>query len=313
MTTLTKSSQSTSASKSLRQVMRKHPVFFFFLLAYAISWIFLIAEVLSVWGFLPDYSQSCSPTGVSCQIIVLNVLFSFGPTLAAIIMTSLVEGKAGIFRLRQRIRQWHAAWPWYLFVLGGIPALIMLGIIVQPGALASFQGFPPLLLVTYAATFVTVWFGGGPLGEEIGWRGFALPRLQPRYGPLWGTLLLGVFWCFWHLPQFLTPYQGGGPGTGLATFLTDFSMFFLFIMALAIILTWVFNHTQGSIFVAIAMHAGVNTPVLVLLPLFPAVVYTGRLLAFLIGLGVSALLIVILTRGRLGYQPSPEQFLHDYD
>jgi len=304
MNTSNAPSEAAPVSKSLLQVMRQHPLVFFFLLAYAISWIFLSAEVLSVWGVLPDYSQSCTQAGVSCQIVVLNVMLTFGPALAAIIMTSIVEGKAGQLRLRRRIKQWRAGWPWYLFILVGIPALILAGIIIQPGALASFQGFPPLLLVSYAVTFVAVWFGGGPLGEEIGWRGFALPRLQPRYGPLWGTLILGVFWCFWHLPQFLTPYQGGGPGTGLTTTLTNFSMFFLFILALAIIFTWLFNHTRGSIFIAITAHASVNTPELVLLPLFPAVGYAGLLLAFLIGFGVPALLIVILTRGRLGYKSS---------
>jgi membrane protease YdiL (CAAX protease family) len=277
------------------QVMRKHPLFFFFFMAYAFSWILLIPSVLSAWGILPG------------DFTVTFVLHTFGPALAAIVMISIIEGRAGLLRLWQRIRQWRAGWHWYLFILAGIPALILLGIIIQPGALASFQGLTPVLLVSYPVAFVAVWFGGGPLGEEIGWRGFALPRMQPRYGPLWGTLLLGVLWCFWHLLEFLMPTQGGGPGTGLATFLTNFSMFFLEVLALAIILTWVFNHTQGSIFISITAHASVDTPQVVLVPLFLAVDYTSLILAGLIGFGVPALLIVILTRGRLGYQPSQEQ------
>jgi membrane protease YdiL (CAAX protease family) len=292
MNTSMKSSQSTSTSRSLQQVMRRHPLFFFFLIAYTFSWIVMIPYVLSVWGnWRGDFT-------------VIFVIKSFGPALAAFVMTNLLEGKAGVRRLQQRIKQWRAGWPWYLFILVGIPALTLLGIIIQPGALAGFQGLPPLLLVSYAVYFVVVIFGGGPLGEEPGWRGFALPRMQPRYGPLWGTLLLGVGWCCWHFPDFLTPAQGGGPGTGLATILTNFSMFFLMVIALAIIFTWVFNHTAGSVFIAIVLHASVNTPQLVLVPLFPAVGYTSLLLAHLIGFGVTALLIVILTRGRLGYEPS---------
>lgn len=295
METSKASGQSTAASRSLRQVMRQHPLFFFFLMAYAFSWILLIPSVLSAWGILPG------------DFTVTFVLHTFGPALAAIIMTSIVEGRAGLLRLRQRIRQWRAGWQWYLFILVGIPALILLGIIIQPGALASFQGLTPVLLVSYPLTFVAVWFGGGPLGEEIGWRGFALPRMQPRYGPLWGTLLLGVLWSFWHLLEYLMPTQGGGPGTGLATFLTNFSMFFLMVLALAIIFTWVFNHTRGSIFISITAHASIDTPQVVWVPLFLAVDYTSLILAGLIGFGVTALLIVFLTRGRLGYQPSQEQ------
>ena len=283
--------QSTSTSRNLQQVMRQHPLFCFFLIAYAFSWIVSIPYMLSVWG------------NWSGDFTVIFVIKSFGPAIAAIVMLNLIEGKAGVLRLRQSIRQRRASWQWYLFILVGIPALLMLGIIIQPGALTDFQGLSPRLLVLYPIYFFVVIFGGGPLGEEPGWRGFALPRLQPRYGPLRGTLLLGVVWCFWHLPDFLTPAQGGGPGTNLATILTNFSIFFLMVIALAIIFTWVFNHTAGSVFIAIMLHASVNTPQLVLVPLFPAMDVTSLDLAGLIGFGVMALLIVILTRGRLGYEP----------
>ena len=88
--------------------------------------------MLSVWGILPgDYT-----------IAFLLKAFA-GPTLAAIIMTGIIEGKAGLLRLWQRLRQRRAGWPWYLFILVGIPALLLLGIILQPGMLASFHGLTP--------------------------------------------------------------------------------------------------------------------------------------------------------------------------
>ncbi|MGZ4849105.1 MAG: hypothetical protein ACXV2D_06390 [Halobacteriota archaeon] len=91
-------------------------------------------------------------------------------------------------------------------------------------------------------------------------------------------------------------------GTGFATFLTNFPIFLLFVVALAIIITWVFNHTQGSVFISSLLHTSVDTPQVVWIPLFLAVGVTSMNLAALIGFGVPALLIVILTRGRLGYQ-----------
>jgi uncharacterized protein len=154
------------------------------------------------------------------------------------------------------------------------------------------------------AIFV-VFFMGGPLAEEPGWRGFALPRLQRRYGPLQGTLLLGVLWACWHLPHFLTPAQHGGPGTGFATFAANFPIFVLLATALAIIFTWVFNHTEGSLLIAILMHTSVNANLLPVL--FPAPLVTKIDLFAVIGFAVPALLIVILTRGGLGYQLDQKQ------
>jgi uncharacterized protein len=286
------SAHSTSSSKNLRQLIRQHPLVFFFLMAYTFSWIMSIPFVLSEWGILHG------------DFRIFFIMKSFGPFLAASIISLIIEGKDGLVRLRQRIRQTRAGWPWYLFILLGIPVLVILGIIVQPGALAGFEGTTPALLVTYLITYILVVLGGGPLGEEPGWRGFALPRMQLRFGPLWGTLLLGVLWTFWHLPDFLTSAQGGGPGTGLNPFLVDLPIFLMLVTSLAIILTWIFNHTGESVFIAILAHASVNTPQLVLVPLFPSINTTGLNLAAHYTFGLTAILIVILTRGRLGYPAS---------
>jgi membrane protease YdiL (CAAX protease family) len=96
---------------------------------------------------------------------------------------------------------------WYLFALIGIPLIVVLSVIVLPGALASFQGLAPLDPLPLLALFVYIFFLGGPVGEELGWRGFALPRLQSLHGPLVGSLILGVLWGLWHLPLFWTPWN----------------------------------------------------------------------------------------------------------
>jgi membrane protease YdiL (CAAX protease family) len=287
------SSQSAVASNSLRHAMRKHPLFSYFSIAYAIKFIVLIPYTLAAWGI------------ISGNWTAAFVLATFGPFVAGIIMANLTEGKAGLSRLRDSVIQWRVGWQWLLFIFAGIPALVMLGIIIQPGTLAGFQGVTPVLLVSYPLNYVAIWFAGGGLDEEVGWRGFAWPRMQPRYGPLWGALLLGVVHCFWHLEEFLTPAQGGGPGTGWTPFVTNLPIFLLLVLSFTIIITWVFNHTRGSLFAVISAHASVDTPQAALIPLFPAVGATGMILGFTVGLGVVALLILVLTRGRLGYQPLP--------
>jgi membrane protease YdiL (CAAX protease family) len=182
--------------------------------------------------------------------------------------------------------------------------MMLLGIILQSGTLASFQGLTSGLLVAYLVSFVVVFFGVA-LPEVIGWRGFALRRMQPRLGPLWGTLLLGLLWTFWHLLFLLTPGPGGGSGTSITSLLTSFGYFFLMVMAPAIIFTWVFNHTGGTIFVANLFHAAIDTPQLVWIPLFLAVDETKLNLACPIAFGLPAVLILILTRGELGHQQGP--------
>ena len=284
-----------STSKSLPQIMRKYPLVWFFLIAYTFSWIVSIPYILAQWGILHG------------DFIIIFVIKSFGPFVAAYVMIRVLEGQAGVLRWRQSIRLVRAGWQWYLFILLGIPALSLLGIVVLPGALASFKGFPPPFLVTYLVSFVLIFFGGGPLGEEPGWRGFALPRLQARYGALPGTLLLGVLWVFWHLPDFLTDAQRGGPGASLTTLFTiNFPIFFLMVMGMAVIFTWVFNHTRGSLFIAILLHTSINAFGMVQ-PLFTAKSMTSTDLFMCIGMVVPALLIIILTRGQLGYQPNQEQ------
>ena len=298
METTKTSTQLTSGSRSLAQAMRDHSLLSFFVMAYTISWILSIPVVLSQWGIMAKNDL---------VYFVFFTIKSFGPFAAAYIMIRLLEGQAGVARWRQSMKQTHAGWQWYAFILLGIPAVSLLGIIVLPGALGSFQGFPPHFLITYLVSFILIFFGGGPLGEEPGWRGFALPHLQPRYGALRGTLLLGVLWNFWHLPDFLTGAQRSGPGTNFVSLFTiNFPIFFLMVLAMAVIFTWVSNHTHGSLFMAILLHASINTFGIVQ-PLFNAPSMIRTDLFMCIACVVPAALILILTRGRLGYQPAQEQ------
>jgi len=278
--------------------MRQHPLFSFFFMAYAFSWIISTPYVLAVWGIIPGGTFQ---GGNIIEALLFNIKAWAGPTVAAVIMTSLTAGSEGLAGLRRRITLWRARWQWYVFVIVGAPALMLFGLIIQPGVLTSFQGLTSAIVVTYPIAFLVVFFQDA-LAEEIGWRGFALPRMQPRYGPLRGTLLLGVVWGFWHVYDFLTPNRGGGPGTSVTTVMTSFIIFFLSVIALAIIITWVFNHTRGSVFVASVLHTSVDTPQLVWIPLFVIVNAIILNVACLVGFGVAAVLIVVLTRGRLGYE-----------
>lgn len=277
--------------------MRQHPLVSFFFMAYIFSWTILIPYILSQWNILPH-------TNI---FIVFFALTAFvGPTLSAYIMGRITEGKDGWLNMKKRFCKFKVSWPWYVFTLLGIPLVMMFGICILPGALASFQGFPSGFPAKYIIYFVIIFFCGGPLGEEIGWRGFALPRMQARYGALRATLLLGVLWTFWHLPHFLTTAQRGGPGSSLSILYVNLPIFLLLVMSIAVIMTWVFNNTKGSLFIAMLLHTSINTFSLIL-ALFSAPIITSTDLPVAIGLGILATAILIFTRGKLGYQTNTEQ------
>ena len=245
--------------------------------------------------------------GIFVHHTLFYVLHVFGPAISAVVMTVVTAGKAGLQIFRKKVRQRSVPWQWYLFVLSGIPALVILGIIVQPGALEGFTGFTTSMLLGYPFCLFAAFLGVG-LGEEPGWRGFALSHLQKRYGSLWGTLLLGVLWSCWHLPDFLTASKGGGEGTRLVTFLTNFPVFTLAVVSLAVIMTWIYNNTRGSLFIAILAHASVDAPeVAGWTGLFPTVSMIGLHWALSISFTIPAVLIIILTRGQLGYQSIQER------
>jgi uncharacterized protein len=298
MSDLTETTQSPSESIKLKKFMKRHPLFSFFFMAYAFSWVVLIPFILSEWSILPK-------TKAYSIFFILNPFA--GPTLAAYIMNRISGEKDVLRNMRRRLSQVRAGWQWYIFILLGIPAIVFLGVISLPGALSSFNGLPSSFFVSYPIYFILIFFGGGPLGEEIGWRGYALPIMQCRYGALKATLLLGVLWTFWHLPHFLTSAQRGGPGTGLSIFYINLPIFFLMVMAITVIFTWVFNHTQGSLFIVVLLHASINTFGSLMQPRFSASIVTSTDFAFIIGFCILAILILIFTHGKLGYTLSRDQ------
>ncbi len=262
-----------------RGELERHQVSAFFALAYGFSW---LAELL-LYGVLKQ------PAAITVLVV------TFGPTVGALVMTAALQGRAGLGQLWARMRQWRVNRRWYGVALVVIPLSYLAGTLVLPGAFASYTPESVIrLLITWLIVLTLGGVIGGPLGEEPGWRGFALPRLQAQLGPLGGTLLLGFVWAGWHFPQFLMPEWADQNG-GLSA--TTVLVFVATVLSVAVILTWIFNHTGGSILLAILAHSSVNTSQVVLNPLFPAV---NTDLNGLIGFGVLAIVIVVMTRGRLG-------------
>jgi membrane protease YdiL (CAAX protease family) len=265
----------------LLALLRQQPLICYFVIAYAFTWTY---DLLFLVLFpLPDVLGRSAPRDL-------------GPSVAAIIMTAAVAGKPGLKRLGQRLVLWRVNVGWYLVVALGVPAIYLLSILLIPGALASFTTPAPGRWLLYPVFFLVIMVLGGPLFEEPGWRGFALPRLQARWGPLAGAVILGLLWAGWHATEYLTPDFASANG-GLTV--KGISIFVLAAVSFSVIITWVFNHTQASLLIAILLHTFINWSQGLTSDLFPAAGFneTGPVVAFVL----TALVIVMATRGRLGY------------
>lgn len=219
--------------------MKKHPVVWFYILAFVISWIGLIPGVLGSRGIAP-FDNSF--------VQFLGILFSIGPALAAVIISQVMQGKIGVKNLLKGLLKWRVNLVWYLVALLG-PIIIfvagqvmtkLMDLTVEPTVIPS----NPFLFVVAVLTVIL-----SNTGEEIGWRGFALPHLQKRYNALLATLIVGLLWSLWHLPLvFLT-------GNSMAQ---SPLIWFISIVAGAFIYTWLYNSTQGSILLAAIFHVSEN-------------------------------------------------------
>ena len=295
----------TPAASGIRRLAAGQPLASYFALTFALSWGLVLPMTLSRnigVGLLPyDLPDALG--------IALYVLASFvGPTVAALVVTGLTEGRAGVSALLRRTLQWRVGPQWYLVALLANLSIWLLAYsaVLGPGLLGAALVNWPLLLSVFLPM---VAFGMliPAIGEEPGWRGFALPRLQARYGPLWATLILGAIHGLWHLPALGTIMLG--PLT-----MGELPPFILTAVGATFLYTWVFNHTAGSVLLAMLTHAAGNAAVQWLTALIeqsgiaqPA----GGMGGWLIDSGwlnalaysVAALLLLALTRGRLGAEP----------
>jgi membrane protease YdiL (CAAX protease family) len=205
--------------------------------------------------------------------LILPLLALFGPLLGAVVVLWFLagpEGLAGLWR-RFALRREHLKW---LAVAIALPLILLVPIWLLERILGDAPAFAlaPISIVGALIAFLIV-------GEEVGWRGFALPHLLRRWPPLWSGAGVGVVWALWHLPNFFLP---GYPHRGL-----PFPAFFLMVVSYSVLFTWLYARTQGSLFVAVVFHAALN--LLAVAGMDPTRQYWWRALVYsLVALGVVA-------------------------
>lgn len=228
----------TSARPGRRQWSDRRRVIVFLLITVGVSW--------AAWP-LVLLNPSSTP------------FLPYGPTVAAIVIAAIAGGRPELGALLRRLVKWRVHPGWYAtalllpVVLLGIPVLAMLasGVPVEITGPFPWASLPVILAVRTIA--------GGPLGEELGWRGFLLPILRKRHGALTASLLIGAIWGPWHLPLLLS-----GPSTDQRPVL----QFLLWVLAASVLHTWMYERTGGSVLLVTLFHGVLNTAASLLMPLF---------------------------------------------
>ncbi len=223
--------------------IRRHPVLSFFLLAWLLSWVFMVPLALAGRGLIAPLPRW------------LHYLSAYGPLLSALILVGRTEGRAGLRAFGSRLTRWRAGiGPWSLalspLLLYGVAALaerLARGAWPDPHLLGRLNFLPDIGL--WAAV---LWLLNSGLGEEAGWRGYALPMLQSRFGARVASLLIACGWIVWHVPAFfyLPSYASLGVGSIVG--------FALGVTAGAFLLTWLSNASRGGTLLPIVWHGLFN-------------------------------------------------------
>lgn len=227
---------------SLSNWLRKNPILAFFALTFVIAW--------SIW----------LPLGILApEKVLLTLPGVWAPTLSALILIGLSEGRNGVKKFLKKVLHWRVGLRWYLVVLFGVAVIAYLAIgigmlfdvpapeITLPGGLPreALIGFLPIF-------FLSNIFLGGPLAEDIGWRGYILPKMREQMSALNASLIIGIIWAIWHLPFFVFPgwssIVGGVP----------FIWFMLLTTGWSVLFAWVYVNTE-SILMPVLFHAAINT------------------------------------------------------
>jgi membrane protease YdiL (CAAX protease family) len=284
MTTV--SSAVPTAESGLVAFVKRHPVISMSILTLLFAWPGLIWEALYSRGLVPTQSP-----------IVLSLLIGWVPGLAAIVVTAILAGRAGVRELLGRFLIWRLGIRWYLVGFFLLAAIILGGIGLQ----VLFGGAMPIIPAAASAwwevslSFVILIVVGSLLNtEEMAWRGFVLPKLQTRYGALAASILITIPESLLHLPYFWNRDVDFYQTVGVFWFTA-------FAVAAVFIYTFVFNKTKGSLLIVTIMHASQNA--------WSNLLSDNTLRPFQFTVAVVwmiAIALIFITKGQLGYETVEE-------
>jgi uncharacterized protein len=287
--------------KSINAFIKRYPLLSYFALTFAISWgAILLAVGLGPGGFsaTPQQLQKAIPYAVPAMVL--------GPAVAGILLTGLLYGRAGLRQFRSRLLKWRVGARWYAVAL--LTAPFVFAVVFVPLSLISPEFFPRIFITSDKTSVLLIGIAAGLVAgifEELGWTGFAIPRMRLRYGVLATGLCVGVLWGAWHLLQ---GYWASGVTSGeisLALWLANAVVGSLVgsLVAYRVLMVWVYDHTGGSLPVAMLMHLSLTFFTIIVFP--PSAVMANLIsgYAYTAVLWVVVAAIAVAQGGHLTRQP----------
>jgi membrane protease YdiL (CAAX protease family) len=259
--------------------MNRRGIVLFYLLTYTFAW-----GLSALFLLFPAWMTAHFGAVTLWNPVIFATVWT--PTIWALVLALALDGVAGLRDLLIRVFRWRVKLRWYLISTVGIASLALGARFMD--AYVNHTPFPPVL--DFASWPALIWYGlsmlvidPGPIGEDPGWRGYALPRMLQRFTPAVASVLLGVVWAVWHLPAFLF---SGMPQSTLSV-----GWFLLAIVSLTVLMSWVAINTRGAVIPAILMHWSFNRFAALEghAAMYEAIVFT-----------VAVVIVVAATRGRLG-------------
>lgn len=270
------------------------PLISFFALAYGLAWgcipiisTFASSSGVQDWATFAGMIESWNYEGVEPAqpkwlLYTITRIQDFSFSIAGVALILYTAGRQGLTELGRRLLQWRIGWPWLLAAL--LPVGLYLVATLLAGATRSFEFNLSILgevLISFESGLLITLFLRGPMGEELGLRGFALPRLLAHMSALRASSIIGLFWALWHLPILVS--QG----------IVGIIVFLLLAFVMSFIFTWLFINTRGSLLPVLIFHATQNTEE-VFEVIFPALAGTEWELTSSLGLLVIGIVTAIL-------------------
>jgi membrane protease YdiL (CAAX protease family) len=227
--------------------MKRNKIIVFLMLAFLWSW--------SNWFIGLNYlSEGITQESIS-KFLVVFFAGVYGPSISALVTTVLFDGPKAVLELIKKIFIWNVPFMYYIYILALPLVFVLIGIGIYRQFLGEIGAFDQ---TAYLSIPITLWSGlyAGPLGEELGWRGFLLPEFQKRFSNLESAVIIGFIWFAWHIPLFWAPFGtlvSGAPITALTVF-----TYLTMLICLSIIITWLVVQSKGSVLMAILFHLSIN-------------------------------------------------------
>jgi len=280
---------------SFRAFIKRHPVLTYYALTFAISWGVIL--ILIAPGGIPGTSEHIARL-FPFEIIALYA----GPAVACLLLTGFVSGRAGFRELLSRLLTWRVGARWYAVALLTAP-LVWTGVLLAL-SLISPVFLPSIVTTSNKASLLLFGIVGGLIVgffEELGWTGFATPRLRSRYGILTTGLIIGFLWGVFYIPT----YDLWGSTTSIGSlpvplFLTVYGFSFLVgqLPAFRVLMVWVYDRT-GSLFVAILMHASLLACIIICVPAATGLAFLVYSFALAAALWVAVAAVAVANGGKL--------------